>query len=143
VTHLVLSFFANKDVFNNYGLWIFLSIASVALFAVFIPLVTFIDNRRKEREAFYRSETIRRIAEASPDGSRATIELLHQQNRMSLIKTREGLKIGGIITLGVGVGVVIFLIPMVGIHVALCGLIPAFVGLAMLVYVYILAEPIV
>jgi hypothetical protein len=141
MTHLLLSLATPEDVFSNYGMWIFLSVGAVALFAVFIPLVTFIDSRRKEREAFYKSETIRRIAEASPDGSRATIELLHEQNRISLIKTREGLKIGGIITLGVGVGVVIFLIPMVGIHVALCGLIPAFVGLAMLVYVYILAEP--
>ncbi len=143
MTHLVLSFFGSEDVFSNYGLWIFLSIASVAMFAVFIPLITFIDSRRKEREAFYKSETIRRVAEASPDGSRATIELLHETNRISLIRTREGLKIGGIITLGVGVGVVIFLIPLAGVHVALCGLIPACVGLAMLVYVYILAEPII
>jgi hypothetical protein len=143
MTHLALSFFGRDEVFSNYGLWIFLSIASVALFAVFIPLVTFIESRRKEREAFYKSETIRRVSEASPDGSRATIEMLHEQNRMSLIRTREGLKIGGVITLGAGVGVVIFLIPMVGVHVAMCGLIPAFVGLAMLVYVYILAEPLV
>jgi hypothetical protein len=143
MTHLAFSFFGPDEVFSNYGLWIFLSIASVAMFAVFIPLVTFIDSRRKEREAFYKSETIRRVAEASPDGSRATIELLHAQNRMNLIRTREGLKVGGVITLGVGVGLVIFLIPLVGVHVALCGLIPAFVGLAMLVYVYILAEPLV
>lgn len=141
--HLVLSFFGSEEVFSNYGLWIFLSVGAVALFAVFIPLVTFIESRRKEREAFYKSETIRRVAEASPDGSRATIELLHEQHRMNLIKTREGLKIGGVITLGSGVGVVIFLTQLVGVHVALCGLIPAFVGLAMLVYVYILAEPLV
>jgi Domain of unknown function (DUF6249) len=141
--HLLLSLVTTQDSFSNYGMWIFLSVGAVALFAVFIPLVTFIDSRQKEREAFYKSETLRRIAEASPDGSRAAIELLHEQNRISLIKTREGLKIGGIITLGVGVGVVCFLVPMAGLHVGLCGLIPAFVGLAMLVYVYVLAEPVI
>jgi hypothetical protein len=140
--HLVFSFFRNEDVFTNYGLWIFLSIASVALFAVFIPLITYIDNRRKEREAFYRSETIRRIAEASPDSSRATIDLLHAQTRIGLLKTREGMKIAGIINVGVGVALIPFLGALVNWNVGLCGLIPACIGMAMLVYVYILAEPI-
>jgi hypothetical protein len=141
--HLVFSFFRGEDVFSDYGLWVFLSIASVALFAVFIPLITFIDNRRKEREAFYRSETIRRVAEASPDSSRATIDLLHAQNRIGLMKTREALKIAGIINVGVGVALIPFLGALVNWNVGLCGLIPACIGMAMLVYVYILAEPIV
>ena len=48
------------------GLWLFLSIGAVCLFVIFIPLVAWIDNRRKEREAFYKADTMRRIAEA-PD----------------------------------------------------------------------------
>jgi hypothetical protein len=124
------------------GIWLFLSVASVAMFAVFIPLVTWIGSRQKEREAFYKAETIRRVAEASSDGAKATIDLLREENRMTLIKMREGLKIGGIICLAVGIGLIAFLVPLVGSTVALCGLIPGLIGVAMLAYVYLLAAPI-
>ncbi len=42
------------------GLWLFLSVGAVSLFVVFIPLVSWIDSRRKEREAFYKADTMRR-----------------------------------------------------------------------------------
>lgn len=141
MSHLEMVLFGAPDL-GGMGLWLFLSVASVALFVVFIPLVTWMGNREKEREAFYKAETIRRVAEASSDGAKATIDLLREENRMTLIKMREGLKIGGVITLGVGIGLVAFLVPMVGRTVGLCGLIPGFVGLAMLVYVYLLAAPV-
>ena len=63
----------------------------------------------KEREAFYQAETIRRIAEAPGEGGNAAVQLLREHERMASIKTREGLKIGGIINIGVGIGVTIFL----------------------------------
>jgi hypothetical protein len=141
MTHLVTFLFGAPDM-GGMGLWLFLSVASVAMFVVFIPLVTWIGSREKEREAFYKAETIRRIAEASSDGAKATIDLLREENRMTLIKMREGLKISGVICLGVGIGLVAFLVPMVGRTVGLCGLIPGFIGLAMLVYVYFLAAPV-
>jgi hypothetical protein len=141
MTYLALSLFGSDEVFSNWGMWAFLSVGAVALFVIFIPTIHFIDSRRKEREAFYKSETIRRVAEASGDGAKATVELLREQNRIGLIKTREGVKIGGVINLGVGIGLVIFLRALIGWNVALCGLIPGFIGLGMLVYVYVLAAP--
>ena len=142
MAHFVLSLLNRDDVFSNYGLWAFLSIGAVALFAVFIPLVTYINSRQEEREAFYKAETIRRVAEAPPDSSIATIEFMREQNRISRIKAREGLKIGGIINVGVGVALFIFLRALVNPSVGLCGLIPAMIGIAMLVYVFLLAAPI-
>jgi hypothetical protein len=142
MTQLALLFFGPDDIIGNFGLWAFLSVGAVALFAVFLPITTWLESRHKEREAFYKAETIRRVAEASSDGAKATIELLREQNRIGLIKTREGLKIGGIINLGVGIGLVIFLSALVGRNVALCGLIPGFIGLAMLIYVFFLAAPV-
>ncbi|MGA9668955.1 MAG: hypothetical protein WBQ94_07090 [Terracidiphilus sp.] len=144
MTHLVLALFGSEEVFGNFGLWIFLSVGAVALFGIFIPVVKWIDSRRKEREAFYKSETIRRLAESSGDGAKAAMELLKQQNRMEWMKQREGLKIGGVITLGVGVAMMFFLRAAnhgedSGYFV---GLIPASVGAAMLVYVYFLAAPV-
>lgn len=141
MTHLAMFLFGAPDM-SGKGIWLFLSVASVAMFAVFIPLITWIGSRQKEREAFYKAETIRRVAEASSDGAKATIDLLREENRMNLIKTREGLKIGGVICLGVGIGLIAFLVRLVGSEVALCGLIPGIIGLAMLVYVYFLAAPI-
>jgi len=141
MTHLVTSLFGAPDM-GGIGLWLFLSVASVAMFVVFIPLITYLGSRQKEREAFYKAETIRRVAEASSDGAKATIDLLREQNRMTLIKMREGFKIGGVICLGVGIGLIAFLTRLVGSEVALCGLIPGIIGVAMLVYVYLLAAPI-
>ena len=54
--------------------------------AFFFPLTTWIENRRKEREAFYKAETIRRIAEAPGNGGKAAIELLREQERIARSK---------------------------------------------------------
>ncbi len=147
MTHLVLHFLNSSDnaVFGSMGLWLFLSIGAVCLFVVFIPLVTWIENRRKEREAFYQAETIRRLAEASGEGAKAAMELMREQNRLTRIKMLEGMKIGGIINLGVGVALVIFLRALLGAGQGspfLCGLIPGFIGIGMLAYAFFLAAPV-
>ena len=119
----------------------------VAMFGVLIPIVavvsvfTFVtfavwfESRRKEREAFYKAETLRRITEASGEGAKAAIELLREDDRLKRIKSREGLKIGGLVNLGIGVALMIFLwVLLRGSGVYLCGLIPAMLGVALLVY---------
>jgi len=127
------------------GLWMFLSIGAVALFVVFIPTVTWIDKQHKEREAFYKAETIRRITEASGDGAKAAMEMMREEDRLERLKKREGMKIGGLICVAVGAAMVIFLRVMTATDPGapyLIGLIPGFIGVAMLVYVYALAAPI-
>ena len=78
------------------GLWAFLAIGAVSMFAIFLPVTTWLESRRKEREAFYKSETLRRIAESSPNGAKAALELMEQQNYNEQVKKREGIKIGGL-----------------------------------------------
>lgn len=130
------------DMPGGIGLWMFLSIGAVSLFVVFIPTLHWIDSRRKEREAFYKAETLRRITESSADGAKAAAEMLREEARREAIKTREGVKIGGLINIGVGLGLIIFLRALLGQHSAyLCGLIPGLIGVAMLIYVYFLAGP--
>ena len=125
------------------GVWVFLSIGAVALFGVFLPVVTWIDSQRKEREAFYQAETFRRLAESSSEGAKAAIELIREQTRLDRVKKREGMKVGGLINIGVGAGLCIFLRVLTGPGGPwLCGLIPGFIGVALLVYVLFLAEPI-
>ncbi len=113
----------------------------VGLFT-FLVFVVWFGTRQKEREAFYKSETLRRITESSGEGAKQAIDLLREEERLKRIKTREGVKLGGLINIGVGIGLIIFLWMLVGPKVALCGLIPGLVGVAMLVYVFYLAAPV-
>lgn len=133
-----------NDMPGGIGLWLFLSIGAISLFVVFIPTVVYLGNRRQEREAYYKAETMRRITEASGEGAKAVLETMREEARRERIKAREGLKVGGLINIGVGLGLVIFLRVLIGGGGSpyLCGLIPGFIGVAMLVYVYALAGPI-
>jgi hypothetical protein len=144
MAHLAMHLLGAPDL-NGLGLWIFLSIGAIALFVVFIPVVTWIDSRQKEREAFYKAETFRRLAESSTEGARAAIELLREQDRLQRIKAREGMKIGGLVNIGVGVGLTIFLRVLLSGGPGspyLCGLIPLGVGAALLFYALVLAAPV-
>jgi hypothetical protein len=141
---LAMMLFRDSGVPNEIGLWIFLSVGAVAMFAVFIPLLSWIESRRKEREAYYRAETLRRLSESSGEGAKAALELLWEENLQKRMQSREGLKVGGLINIGVGLGLIPFLkLLLPGQAVYLCGLIPMMVGVAMLVYVYVLAAPLV
>jgi hypothetical protein len=145
MTHLALMLAMSSLPYEQQGLWLFLSIGTVALFVVFIPTVSWIDSRRKEREAFYKAETFRRIAESTSEGAKAAVDLLREESRRNQLKTREGLKIGGVITLGVGLAMTLMILGQSSPNErgdAMVGLIPAFVGLAMLVYVFFLAAPV-
>ena len=130
------------------GKWISEAVGAFALFGIFLPTVIYTENRRKEREAYYKAETMRRLTETSSDGAKIALEMMRESERLEKRKTREGLKIGGLITLAVGVAVMIFLYALLGPNgpehgeagpVYLCGLIPGLIGVAMLVYVYLLS----
>ena len=138
----LLAMFYEADL-GNVGLWMFLSIGAVSLFVVFIPLVSWIDSRRKEREAYYRAETMRRISESSGEAAKSALELIREEGRQEQIKKREGLKIGGVITMAVGVALIFFFRFASGDpHAWAIGMIPGLIGVAMLVYVYLLAAPV-
>ncbi len=139
MTNLAMHMFGFGDN-PGFGLWMFLSIGAVALFVVFIPLTSWIESQRKEREAFYKAETMRRLTESSGEGAKAAIELLREQTRMETRKRNEGMKIGGVVNIGVGIGLLIFLHALVkDAPVYLCGLIPGFIGVALLTYPLFLA----
>ncbi len=127
----------------------------VAMFGVLIPIVsvvavfTFITfsvwfkHRSQEREAFYKAETLRRITEASGEGAKAAIDMMREDERLKRIKAREGMKIGGLINIGVGLALIIFLRALVSNEpVYLCGLIPGFIGVALLIYALFMAPPV-
>jgi hypothetical protein len=132
---------------------VFIPIVAIVSMFTFISIAIWLGNRRRERDAFYKSETLRRITEAGGEGAKAAIELMREDERLKEIKRREGLKIGGVINVGLGIGLMIFLHALLGGgggsvtngatgSVYLCGLIPGLIGVAMLVYVYFMAAPV-
>ncbi len=114
-------------------------VGSIALFS-FLAVATWSDARRKERETYYKSETLKKIAESSGEGARAAIELIREQEKNAVKRRFEGMKLGGLITAVVGIGVMALLRGLVQSEpVYLAGLIPFLVGVVLMVYGFFLA----
>ena len=114
--------------------FLFLSVASIAMFS-FVSVAVWSDARRREREAYYRSETIKRISETQGGGGSSAIEFLREEDRLAARRRREGRMLGGLITAAVGIGMMIFLrsMPDPDAHqAALVGLIPLLIGAVLL-----------
>jgi Flp pilus assembly protein TadB len=120
---------------------LFLSIVSVAMFS-FIGVAVWSRERRREREAYYRSETLRKIAETQGAGGNSAIEFLREDEKYAARRRGEGQKLGGLITLAVGIGMMVFIKAVDRGDpdpAYLVGLIPLLIGVALLAYTYLLA----
>jgi hypothetical protein len=114
-------------------------VGSIALFS-FLAVAAWSDARRRERETYYKSETLKKIAESSGEGAKAAVELIREQEKNAVKRRREGMKLSGLITAVVGIGVMALLRGLVRDEpVYLAGLIPLLIGLAMLTYAFVLA----
>jgi hypothetical protein len=85
----------------------------------------------QERVAYYRSETLRKIAETAGPGSNAPLESMHQEEQIDARHRRETIRLGSLITIAVGIGLMIFLrgiAPEKALY--LVGLIPLLIGVA-------------
>lgn len=126
--------FARPDVM----VFVFLAVAAIALYS-YLSINSFVNGRRKEREAYYRNETVRRLTESQGAGADAAIALMREEDRLWTIRRLEGTKLGGLITTGVGIGLMIFLgianddNHLIGVAI---GIVPLMVGLALLLYAY-------
>jgi hypothetical protein len=122
-------------------LFLFLSVASIALFS-FVAVAVWSSERRREREAYYKSETVKKIAESQGVGNNSVIEFLREDAKNAARRLREGQKLGGLITVAVGIGLMIFIRavdPVDKEPAFLVGLIPLLIGVALLGYAYFLA----
>lgn len=125
------------------------AIAGIVLFFTvvfsFVATLAWLGNRRKEREAYYRSETIKKIAETQGNGANA-IEFLREQEKIFLSRRTDSQKLGGLICIAVGVGSMVLLKAMLASDVDpaahqayLAGLIPLLIGVVLLTYSLFLA----
>ena len=121
---------------------VLIPIVAIVAGCTFIIVLHWLDTQRKEREAYYKTETLRRVTEASGEGAKAALELMREDERLKRIKAREGMKVGGLVNIGVGISLLIFLHGLLpGTAIYLCGLIPGLIGVGFLLYVYFLAVP--
>jgi hypothetical protein len=114
-------------------------VGAIALFG-FFAVASWASARRREREAFYRSEVLKKLADAGPDGASAALEMFREQRQATIRNRLEIQRLGGLILAAVGLGLMP-LLKGVATHKAawLSGLIPALIGAALLIYSYFLA----
>jgi ferric-dicitrate binding protein FerR (iron transport regulator) len=105
----------------------------------FVSIQVWADQRRKEREAFYRSEVLKKLADATGAQVQQVLEMMREQDRNKERREREGGKLAGLIVTGVGVGLSAMFALLAPGGVWGIGLFPLFVGLALLLHNYVLA----
>ena len=121
--------------------FVFLAVGAIALYS-YLSINSYVNGRRKEREAYYKNETVRRLTESQGAGADAAIALLREEDRLQSRRRLEGTKLGGLITTAVGISLMIFLgvanddNHMIGVAI---GVVPLMVGIALLIYAYRLA----
>ncbi len=131
--------FAGGESIASLGVFLIPIVGSIALFS-FLAVATWSDARRKEREAYYTTDALKKISESSAEGAKSAVEYLKEQNKNAAQRRVEGLKLGGLITAAVGIGVMVLIRGLNHDEPAyLVGLIPLLVGLALLVYGFVLA----
>ncbi|MGE5531594.1 MAG: hypothetical protein ACM3VW_05715 [Bacteroidota bacterium] len=115
-------------------------VGSVAVFG-YAAVQVWAESRRKEREAFYRSETLRRYTEGNQPEMLARFLAEEKAARQEMrVQQRESLRLGGLVTMMAGIGLGAMLAGIASQQrYYLVGLVPFLVGLAILVYVYLLA----
>jgi hypothetical protein len=119
--------------------WFMVAVASTAFFT-FISFIIWIDGRQREREAHYRDEMTRKIAEAGDSGP--ILEYVRANARADAEQVRLKVRVSGLITIAVGGGLMIFLhqiAPATAIYLA--GLIPLFIGIVLLILSEFMMKP--
>src|SRR5215813_5213118 len=114
----------------------FLSVGALALFG-FLAVAAWSGARQQERESYYRNDMLKKLAESDTQSAVATLTYLQDKERATEAKNeakkREGYMVGGLVNIGVGIGLIVFL---AGIShnraIGLVGLIPALIGVALL-----------
>lgn len=120
-----------------------LVIPVVALVATFtlISIGVWVGSRKEEREAFYRADLLKKIAESPAESARQVIELMREEDRQEELRAArqqaDGLRLGGFVLLAVGLGLGLMLELLSPAHqMWSVGLIPALIGVALLAYLF-------
>jgi hypothetical protein len=129
------------DSYAAVALFGFLAVGAIALFTM-ISVSSWASARQKEREAYYKSDMLKKVAEAQGPGAASALELLREEAKIGSVRTKQGLKIGGLVCFAAGLGTLIFLKAMVSDEpVYLSGLIVLLIGVALYAGSYVVTTP--
>ena len=123
------------------GIFTMVAVAIIAVFTV-ATVSVWSENRRKEREAFHKHETYRKLIDQPGEAADAILAMMRQEKKEKEDSVIWSLKLGGLITTAAGLGLGVFLFfldPDEGEPIYLVGLIPLLVGAAMSLYAFVLA----
>jgi Flp pilus assembly protein TadB len=116
------------------ALFFFLAAGAVSL-AAFGSVTTWVVARSREREAHERFALLRLLAERPVDSARLAIDELRDHERRAEERRQREQRLGGLVTIGVGVGLALMLLATGGARSGAwaVGLIPGLVGVALMV----------
>jgi len=119
--------------------WMMIAVV-VTVTMAFVSVAVWIEAQQKERQAHYRNEMARRIAEAADPAP--VLEYVREIERADAARVRTKTRLGGLITLAVGAALMIFLHQLVtAAPVYLAGLIPLLIGVMLLVASELVMRP--
>ena len=108
-------------------------VGSVALFS-FLAVIGWAEERRKEREAYYRYEFRKKLVDAGEMNAGQVQELIQYEFETEQARRRQNLVAAGFILTGVGLGMLFGLQFIRDEDVWMVGGIPLFIGLGILAY---------
>jgi hypothetical protein len=115
------------------------AVGAIAVFS-WLAVSSWSYARRREREAYYKSEVLKKVAETPGAGAVSALEIMREEERNVERRRQGGLRLVGLILLAVGIGMMVFLKALERSEPAyLVGLIPLLIGVALLAYSYLLA----
>ncbi len=109
-------------------------IGSIVFFA-FLSVVGWAQQKRREREAFYRHEVLKKLVEQGGTGGQQVFEMMRKEAELQDRRRREARILGGLITAVIGASLMILLsilVPVAGVWAV--GLIPLSVGAVILLF---------
>jgi len=112
-------------------------VGSVALFT-FLAVASWAEQRRKERESYYRYEFRKQLVDAGKMDASDVRDLMQYEQETTLYRARQSTMAGGFVLLGVGGGLLLGL-RWVGEGVWMVGYIPFFIGVALTFYAVFVA----
>jgi hypothetical protein len=113
-------------------------VGSIAVFT-FLAVAVWAGERRKERESYYRYELGKSLAEKGSVSEEQLMELMKGEKEFDLERRKEGAKLAGLITLGVGAGMLVGLRFIEEEAIWMTGWIPFAIGVGLLLYGFLLA----
>lgn len=120
--------------------WFVPAVGALALFG-FLAVATWSEERRKERESFYRSEVLKKLVDNPGSDTKPVLDMMQEEENRKLRRRREGLLLGGFITAAAGAGVMFFLHRITGDEaIWTVGIIPLLVGLILVFFGLFVAQ---